>query len=234
MELSLYTPPVTPGQELSKEQTEIANAESNPPMEDKIGTLPKCEFLMSLKDSTGSNKSSLFEPLEFGGINCTEGNGSLMNEQITGVNISKALPRITSIEKTNINLRLFSNTGEYIYCDNRKVQTQLPMNTTVTNTLQNLDLSDSGCTELALNMLCKIGSEQCESGKLQSDATANGVESRLTLPENTKMLVDVDGTNSLNTTNVSTGDIDTLLEEIMNNEGHLTQINDDWLNSLMS
>jgi hypothetical protein len=201
LELSLYTPPVTPGRELSKEQTEIASAEYslNPPLEDKVGTLSKCEFIMSPKDSTGSNKSPLFEPLELGGVNCIEGNGSLMNEQITDVNISKALPRITSIEKTNINLKIFSNTGKYIYCDNRKVQTQLPMNATITDTSQNLDLFDSGCTELALNMLYKIESEQCESGKLQSDATANGVESHFTLPEGTKMLVDVNGTNSLNT-----------------------------------
>jgi len=243
MELSLYTPPVTPRGEFSKELTEIASTEYslNPPMEDKVGTLSKCEYIASTKESIGPNKSPLFESLELGTINSTEENRSIMNEQIIGV---RTLPKIINIEETNINLKIFSNVDEH--CDNSKVQEPLLMDATIMDTFKNLYVSDSASTGFGSSMQHKteqqIGSEQSENDKLQLDTTMNDIETNFgaeTLSETMKTF-DLDVTNNLNTTNesvanISNGDIDTLLENIFNGENHIPiDINDDWLNLLIS
>jgi len=242
MELSLYTPPVTPRGEFSKELTEIASTEysSNPSVEDKVGTLSKCEYIASTKESIGSNKSLLFESLELGNINFAEENRSIMNEQITGV---RTLPKIINIEETNINLKIFSNLE---HCDNSRVQEPLLMDATMMDTFKNLYVSDSASTRFDSSMQHKteqqISSEQSESDKLQLDTTINNIETNFgaeTLSETMKTL-ELDVTNNLNTTNesvanISNGDIDTLLENIFNDESHIpTDINDDWLNLLIS
>ncbi|XP_012539501.1 uncharacterized protein LOC105838469 [Monomorium pharaonis] len=244
-ELSLYTPPVTPGQELSKELTETVSTEcsTNPPVEDKVGILPnKYDFIT--KESTDSNESPLLELIELGSINCIERKDSLTSEQIAnGINVSRTLPKIISIEKTNINLKIISNTDKH---DDRKVQSQSLTN--AMDTVEIFTLSDGTCAELGLNMLHKTRDElKDESGELQSNIIldVNSVETRSMHSESeTKMLVDVDivdNTHSVNTTsesvgNISTnGDIDVILEDIINDENYIIMdINDDWLNSLIS
>lgn len=231
MELSLYTPPVTPGGELSKELTEIASTEysSNPSMEDKVETLPQCEYI-GAKESSGSNKLSLFESLELGSINSSEENRSIRNEQIEDINIFRTLPKIINIKKTNINLKIFPSTGEH--CDDKKIQEHSLMDMTVTD--KNFDVSDSTCTEISLNTQYKIEDKQSENCNLQLDAIVSDVETNFGGEATMKTLVNIDVTNSLNTTNTSIeniSDIDTLLEDILNNESH---INDDWIKLLMS
>jgi len=237
MELSLYTPPVTPRGEFSKELTEIVSTEysSNSPMEDKVGTLSKCEYIASTKESIGSNKTPLFESLELGNINSAEENRSIINEQITGV---RTLPKIINIEETNINLKIFSVDE---HCDNSRVQEPLLM-----DAFKNLYVSDSTSTGFGSSMQHKteqqIDSEQSESDKLQLDTTINDIETNFgaeTLSETMKTL-DLDVTNNLNTTNesvanTSNSDIDTLLENIFNGGNNIPiDINDDWLNLLIS
>lgn len=193
-ELSLYTPPVTPGGELSKELTEITSTEysSNPSAEDKIEILTQCEYI-DAKESDDSNKSSLFESLELGRISSNEENGHIAEERVlTNVNIfKKFLPTITNIEKTNINLVLFPNIGEH--CDNKKIQEQEHSLTdaTVMHTFKNFGISDSAYTEVDLiSTAYKIEDKQSES--LQSDITISGTE---TLSETMKTL-NIDVTNS--------------------------------------
>lgn len=236
MELSLYTPPVTPGGELSKELTEIASTEysSNPSTEDKIEALPQCDYI-GAKESSWFNKSSQFESLELGSISSSEENRNVMNEQFGDVNIFRTLPKITNIKKTNINLRIFSNTDEH--CDVKKIQEHsLTLDTTVMDTFKNFGVSDSACTKFGLNTQNEIEDEQSESHKLQLDATVSDMETNFGVERTMKTLVNIDVTNSLNATNESIGnisDIDTLLEDILNNESHIpVDINEDWLNLL--
>lgn len=212
MELSLYTPPVTP------------------PTEDKVGT----------KESTGSNKSPPFNLLELGDISSTQENRNVMNGRIAGI---RALPKIVNIEKANIN---FKKTRFDIdkQCDNKKIQEHEHSfnDATIMDTFKNFGMSDSTYSEFGSSVEYQSGSERSESGKLQSDATVNGVKTSSgadALPETMTTLVDLNVTNNLNTTNesianISNGDIDTLLEDILNSENHMSiEINDDWLNLLM-
>ncbi|XP_077270406.1 uncharacterized protein LOC143901754 [Temnothorax americanus] len=220
MELSLYTPPVTPGGELSKELTEIASTEysPNPPAEDKVGTLPRCEYVSS-KESP-----------ELGSINSTEEDRGITNEQIEGVNIFRLLPKITSIEKTNINLTIFSNVADSEHCDNRKIQEQEHslMDASIMDFSEDFDVSDNACTQFDLNTQCKT---RGESGKLQSE----------TLSEPMKTLIDINITNSsggTNEVNKCNSDIDALLEDILNGESQPVDMcqpddSDDWLKSLL-
>jgi len=239
MEFTLYTPPVTPGSELTKELTEITSAEysSCPTMEDKIETVPECEFITSTKESTDFNKSSLFESLELVDVNSKENKN--MNKQIVDV---RTLPKIVNIKKTNINLKIFSNINNN--CDNRKLQERNYsfMNTNVVDTFKNLDISNK-CTEFGLSQQYNTTNEQNENGKLQLDATVNEVKTDIgteTLSKAKNTLIDLDTTINLDTTNQSTesisnNDIDTLLEDILNNENNLPiALNDDWLNMLVS
>lgn len=239
MELSLYTPPVTPGEELSKELTETASMEysSNSPwrMEDKLGrTLPK-------QESFGSNKPPLFETLELERINSTEEHRNIMKEQTANVSICKTLPKIINIEKTNINLTVVSNVGKH---GNTKTQSLLT-DAIVMDPFKNFDMSDSVCTEFGLSMQYDTESEQSKSDKLHSDATMSGMKTNFdaeALSETTKTLVDVNITNNLNTSNesvsnISLGDIniDALLQDVLNSQ----EMNDsvemnDWLSELMS
>ncbi|XP_024892422.1 uncharacterized protein LOC112467818 [Temnothorax curvispinosus] len=233
MELSLYTPPVTPGGELSKELTEIASTEysPNPPAEDKVGTLPQCEYV-------ASNESP-----ELGSITSTEEDRGITNEQIEDVNIFRLLPKITSIEKTNINLTIFSNVAHSEHCDDRQIQEQEHslMDASIMDFSKNFDVSDNECTQLDLNTRCKTGGE---SGKLQSDTTASGVEANFdaeTLSEPMKTLIDINITNSAGATNEvnkCNSDLDALLEDILNNESQPVDMcqpddPDDWLKSLL-
>ncbi|XP_011053992.1 PREDICTED: uncharacterized protein LOC105145844 isoform X2 [Acromyrmex echinatior] len=233
IEFTLYTPPVTPGSELTKELTEITNAEysSYPTMEDKIETVPECKFITSTKESTDSNESSL---LELADINSKESKN--MNKQIVDV---RTLPKIVNIEKTNINFKIFSNIDNN--CDNKKLQERnYSLNTNVMDTFKNLDISNNKCTEFGLSQQYNTTNEQNENGKLQLDATVNEVKTDVgteTLSKAEKRLIDLDTTINLNTTNQSTestsNDIDTLLEDILNNESNLPiALNDDWLNML--
>ncbi|XP_011700733.1 PREDICTED: uncharacterized protein LOC105457635 [Wasmannia auropunctata] len=240
-ELSLYTPPVTPGEDLSKELTEImAEYLSNTPAEDKAGTSPVCEeYIASTKESAGSNKSPLFEAFELRDVNSPEKcRISVSNEQNAGV---RTLPKIINIENININLRIFPSTNEH--CNNRKIQEHghSLADTTVTDTFKNLDLSDYTC--VGLSEQHKSGSEQNEGGKLlQSDATVNDVEMNSgagVISATTKMLVNLDVTDNLNTANeslgnMSSGEINTLLEDMLMDTSIPADINDDWLNLLMS
>ncbi|XP_071565057.1 uncharacterized protein [Temnothorax nylanderi] len=233
MELSLYTPPVTPGGELSKESTEIASTEysPNPPAEDKVGTLPQCDYIAS-KESP-----------ELGSINSTEENRGITNEQIAGVNIFRSLPKITNIEKTNINLTIFSNVAHSEHCDNRKIQEQEHslVDASIMDFSKNFDVSDNTCAQFDLNTQCKTRGEPSESGKLQSDATASGVETNFgpeTLSEPMKTLIDINITNSASATNEENkrnSDIEALLEDILNSESQPVDIcqPDDWLKSLL-
>ncbi|XP_018310029.1 uncharacterized protein [Mycetomoellerius zeteki] len=239
LEFTLYTPPVTPGSELSKELTEITSAEysSYPTMEDKIETVPKCKFITSPKESTDTNKSLLFEPLELADTNSKESR-NIMNKQIVGV---RTLPKIVNIEKTNINLKIFSNIDEH--CDDRKLQEHdySFMNTNVMDTFKNLNISND--KYIGLNQQYKTANEQNENRKLQLDATVNEVGTDVgteTLSKAMNTLVDLDTTINLDTTNqsienTSNSNIDTLLEHILNNESNLPiDLNEDWLNMLMS
>lgn len=237
MELSLYTPPVTPGGELSKELIEIASTEysSNPLIEDKIETLPQSDYI-GAKESSWSNKLSLFESLELGSISSNEENRSVMNEQIRDVNIFRTLPKITNIQKTNINVKIFSNTGEHY--DDKKIQEHsLTFDTTVMDTFKNFNVSDSACTEFGFSTQNEIEDKQSENHKLQSDATVSDVETNFGVETTKKTLVNIDVTKSLNATNESIeniSEIDTLLTDILN-ESHIpVDINEDWLNLLMS
>ncbi|KYN18831.1 hypothetical protein ALC57_08825, partial [Trachymyrmex cornetzi] len=240
MELTLYTPPVTPGSELTKELNEITSAEysSCPTMKDKIETVPECEFITSTKESTDSNKSSLFEPLELAGINSKE-SINIMNKRIVGV---RKLPKIINIEKTNINLKICSNIDNN--CDNRELQEHNSfMNTNVMDTSKNFGISNNRCTKFGLSQQYSTTNEHNENSKLQLDATVNEVKTDVgaeTLSKAMNTLAVLDTTINLDTTNQSTentsnSDIETLLENILNNENNLPIIlNDDWLNMLGS
>ncbi|KYN41059.1 hypothetical protein ALC56_04208 [Trachymyrmex septentrionalis] len=239
VDFTLYTPPETPGSELTKELTEITSAEysSCPTMKDKIETVPECEFVTSTKESTDSNKSSLFESFELADINSKESKN--MNKQIVDV---KIVPKIVNIEKTNINLKIFSNIDNN--CDNRKLQEcNYPfMNTSVMDTFKNLDISNNKYTEVGLSQQYNTTNEQNENDKLQLDATVNEVKTDVgaeTLSKAKNTLVDLDTTVTLDTTNQSTENtldtLDTILEDIIKNKSNLPKdSNDDWLNKLMS
>lgn len=235
MELSLYTPPVTPGGELSKELTETASMEysSNLPMEDKLGrTLPK-------QESIGSNVPPLFKSLELDCINSSEEHRrNSVKEQIADNNICRTLPKIINVEKTNINLTVVSNSvGKQ---DDTKTGNLLT-DAIIPDTLKNLDMSNDVCTKFGLSTQYNTESEQSTSGKLHSDATVSGMETNFDAEALSKTLVDVNVTNNSNSSNesianISIGDIniDTLLQDVLNENLETIEMNNDWLTLFMS
>ncbi|KAL6258796.1 hypothetical protein P5V15_010743 [Pogonomyrmex californicus] len=234
-ELSLYTPPVTPGS-ISKELTEI-ECSSNSSVEDKLGgILPKCESFTSTKESIDSNK--LFEhQSEIN--NSTKEREIISKNEIASINSFKLLPKITNIQKANINFTVLSNVHEH--CNSTKVQKCQSSfeDTSAINNFEGSDVFESTCKEL--DVQCKSGNEQNENGTVQLNAITSGMETNLGTdipPDIMQTLVDVNSTNSSSTQesiiNACDSDINTLLEGILADDNMTADVNTDWLMSLLS
>lgn len=181
MELSLYTPPVTPGRaELSKESSNdigmMVENLTNPAM-DKLGEMSPEEFIHSKKDLVISDKLPLLDPFELEN-NFTEKNIDVIYTKPgnTSVNSFKVLPKVTDIQKTNIDLTIFSSVSECY--NNQKVQKlrQLPTDiNNITDLIKNYDIlfDNTSCNKLDLNTQCEMESDQNKNSMIQLDDMAN-------------------------------------------------------------
>ncbi|KAL0111252.1 hypothetical protein PUN28_012860 [Cardiocondyla obscurior] len=234
IELSLYTPPVTPGGELSKESIEVASTEYSSNLlqiQEQVETLPTYEFIVS-KESANSHKS-----LQFKISNPTEENNCVLNKECAETSGFKILPKITNIEKTNINLTIFCNIDES--CDNKKTQQQeySLTDTTTGDTVTNFDTSNSECTKFDSSASNEIMREQTENIS-QFDRLANNAKANFDskVSEVVETLVNVDITSNLNETEKSIEtDVHKIIDDIIKmNDSTPVDVNDDWLDYLTS
>ncbi|KAL6426190.1 hypothetical protein ACFW04_009029 [Cataglyphis niger] len=245
MELLLYTPPVTPGGELSKESIDNASNEYliNPSSENKVETLVKNKVIYSTKEPICFLPTSELSETESNNI-LKERRNSIKEENIS-VNVNKALPKITNIQKTHLDVTFLLKSDKY--CDDKKIHKSKdpPIDATMTNIAENTLFENnvfSLCKEIDLDRQCNIESEQNKNSKLSDKM--NGAETNLNtefLPETDKPMVDANDINNLNTINNSSLNIsdinlsiDNIIEDILSTENHITEnINNDWLRSLI-
>ncbi|XP_050456979.1 uncharacterized protein LOC126854380 [Cataglyphis hispanica] len=242
MELLLYTPPVTPGGELSKESIDNANTEYliNPSSENKVDeTLVKNKVIYSTKEPTGFLPTSELSETESNNI-LKERRNSTKEENIS-VNVSKALPRITNIQKAHLDVTFLLKNDK---CDDKKIHKSKdpPIDATMINIAENTLFENMLCKEVDLDRQCNIESTQNKNSELSDKM--NEAETNLNtelLPETDKPMVDANDINNLNTINNSSLNIsdvnlsiDNIIEDILSTENHITEnINNDWLRSLI-
>lgn len=235
IELLLYTPPVTPSGELSKESTDSASTECslNPSSGNKLDEiLVRNKVTHSTKESTSS--LPVLEPNKLENNNI-EGRRDDTKEE--NASVCKSLPKIVNIEKTHFNLTFSSKSDDS--CSNKKIHNYLPIEATMMDktTLSNNTL----CKEINLDRKCEIGKEQSNDSKFQLNNEMNDAETNLS----TEMLepdkqFDASDTNNLSTTNNSSSqisdvssNIDQMLDDILSTGNHVTEnIGSDWLDSL--
>lgn len=243
MELLLYTPPVTPGGELSKESIDNASTEYliNPSSENKVDeTLIKNKVIYSTKEPTGFLPTSELSETESNNILKERRNST--KEENASVNVSKALPRITNIQKTHLDITFLLKSDKC--CDDKKIHKYKdpPIDATMTNIAENTLFENTLCKEVDLDTQCNIESEQNKNSELNDKM--NGAETNLNtelLPETDKPMIDANDINNLNTINNSSLNIsdvnlsiDNIIEDILSTENHITEnINNDWLHSLI-
>lgn len=239
MELSLYTPPVTPRGEFL-DQLVIA------PTEDKLSeTSHKNESFDSRKELVGSNNLPLLKPFELENNNFTEESRNIMREKNVITNC-KILPKITNVQKTNINI---ATIFQDISLDNQNIQKHrhlLANTNSMTEIVKDFDhtlFHDALCKESSISSLStqyEIESNQCERNNIQ----LNNIENCLKVNVNTGKLSnatnlesDINNLSMINDSALYTSDndlnIDAMLEQVLNNENCITEeINDDWLDLL--
>lgn len=245
MELLLYTPPVTPGEELSKESTDSANTECSlsPTSENKLDeTLLKDKVIHSTKEPTGS--LPVLELSELESNNFIEERRNSTKEKNTSASTCKTLPKIINIQKTNLDITFLSKSDK---CDNEKIykHNHLPIDLTMTDIAENTLFNNTLCEKIDLDTQCKRGSKQNKNSKVQLDDKMNGTETHFnteTLSVTDEPLFDANDINNQNTTNNSSSNvpdvslnIDKILEDILSTENYITEnTNNDWLDSLVN
>lgn len=115
MELSLYTPPMTPlGQ--SSEST------VSPPTEDKSGeTLPKNESIDLRRNSVASHMSPSLELQKVETNNSIEEDRNVTKETNAYVGICRTLPKIIDVQESNIDIALTCQGTDKDF-DNQKIE----------------------------------------------------------------------------------------------------------------
>ncbi|XP_072745536.1 uncharacterized protein [Anoplolepis gracilipes] len=235
-ELLLYTPPVTPGGELSKESTDNASTECslNPLSENKLDeTLVKNKTIYSSKEPTGSLPILDLSKVE--SINLTEERRDSTNEE--NASICKTLPKIVNIQKTRFDVTILNSKSKEHFNETIHKRTDA----TITN--ENI-LENTLCKEIDLDTQCKIGNKQSKNSKVQLNDKMNEAKTSLNteiLSETDKRLFDTNDTNNLSTTNNSlsnnseiNSNIDEIIENILSTRNQTTEnVDNDWLNSLI-
>ncbi|XP_029174867.1 uncharacterized protein LOC114943420 [Nylanderia fulva] len=233
MELLLYTPPVTPGEELSKESTDSVSAEysGNPSLENKLDTLLKSK-VNSSKECTGSLPILRLSELK---NNFIEERNSTKEDNASAC-ACKTMPKVTKIQKTNLDITFLSKNNEC--CDKEKMykHNKLPIDVTSKDIAENTFFDNTLCKTVDLDTQCK-----------RLDDTMNGAEktnfNSQTLSEiDIPLLLDANDTNNQNKTNNSSlnnsdvsSNIDKILEGIMSTENPRTEnTNNDWLYALVN
>lgn len=238
MELLLYTPPVTPGGELSKDSTDSISVEhsSNPSLEDKLN-----EKL--LKVNSSKECTDLLPTLELSELesnNFIEERKSSAKEDNASASACRALPKITNIQKTNLDITFLSKNDEC--CDKEKMYNHLSKDVTVKDIAENTSFDNTLCKKVDLDTQCKRESEQ-KNSKVQLNDKMNRTEetnfNSETLLEIDALLLDANDTNNQNNSSLNVSDanlnIDKILEDFINTENHTTEnTNNDWLYSLVN
>ncbi|XP_012214707.1 uncharacterized protein [Linepithema humile] len=232
MELSLYTPPVTPGRiELSNELNDngmMVENLTNSSIEDKIDEMfPEEELIHLKRELANSNKLSLLDPLELEN-NLTEKSINITKQGNASLSSFKIQPKVTDIQKTNIDLTIFSSVDEC--CNKQKLQKfrQLSTDTNnITDIIKNCDIlfDNTFFNKLDLNTQCEIESKQNKNNIMQLDDVANQVEkfspqmlleATQTIDSSIMSLVATD--NSILNTSESYLNFDAILEDFFNDE----------------
>ncbi|XP_020299571.1 uncharacterized protein LOC109863631 [Pseudomyrmex gracilis] len=186
MELSLYTPPVTPmGGELSKEvnMSILSPENASNLIEDKSDELLRDESISSVKQFKKNVNHLSTSELSEGEIdNFIKKSENIEKEE--SKRAGKVLPKITNIEKTNIDLKIYSDkTERYKAQDDSKQQecTEVFTNTLVTEVAKDYNiLTDyKWCNESGLD-------EQQKENK-KDESNNNQVTQRLQ-PDNTEII----------------------------------------------
>lgn len=228
IELSFYTPPITPGSiEFSsgKELSDgvIVENSIDSSIEDKIEMLLKEEFICSKEEFVSLDNGQVFDLFELQN-ELTEKSMDITKQGNTSVNSFKVQPKIIDIQKTNIDLTILPS-DEY-GCHNEKSQKlrQSPTDTNnITDIIKNCDilLDNTLCNDLSVQ--CEIESEQNKNSIIQLDNMTDCVEkfSSQTMLEATQSPIDSSMSFSdsiLNTSkcDVNIDDIDAFLEDIIN------------------
>lgn len=249
MELSSYTPCMTRGQNGSKELTNTRNTKylSKSLFNDKHNRIfSKNEF--NSKELTNSNKLSLWKSFKPESNGVIEEDNNNMKENNTNINIFKALPKITNIQRTSIDLTkiLPSATNSY---DSDKLQKHSQSFSHITSEIDIVEKPNAlfditSCEDLNLNTSDEKENRQIEEGKTQTNVTTNQLKTNVNstteaLPKFTDV---IDSNTVMNSTldysTLSTLDndlnIDAILEDILTTEDSANIVGgtDDWLQLL--
>lgn len=254
MELSLYTPPVTPmGGELSKEvNMNILSPENVSNLtEEKSDELIRDESASSVKQSKKSiNHLSTSGLPEVEIDNFIKKSENIEKEESSRA--GKVLPKITNIEKTNIDLKIYSDkTERYKVQDDSKQQecTEVFTNTLVTEIAKDCNtlIDYKWCNEIGLDEQQKKNKKDESNNnqmtqRLQSDNTeimtvtnlctdvVSGAQSVI----NTYVNLDTSNCSSLNIS--SDLNFEDILGDIssLNDDNMMEKIDTEWLKFLES
>ncbi|XP_029664719.1 uncharacterized protein LOC115236420 [Formica exsecta] len=242
MELLLYTPPVTPSGELSKESTDSVSTEYliNPSSENKLDETLVKNKVISTKEPIGFLPT--LELSELDSNNIIEERRNSTKEENANMSVCKASPKITNIQKTQLDITFLLKSDKCAGDKKIHKYKHSPIDATMTKIAENTLFENTLCKEVDLDTQCNIESKQNKNSELGDKMS--GAETNLNtelLLETDKPMVVANKINNINTTinsSLNNSDvnlsIDNIIEDILSTENHITEnINNDWLHSLI-